>query len=73
MASRPNFVARVASRIARARKLKGVTQEALAERIGTSTRAIQRMESGRQNFTLKFLERVAKALEAEPEKLLGHD
>jgi len=69
--ARKDFVARVAARVAAARRAHGLTQEALAEEIGTSTRALQRLESGKQNCTIRMIARVAKALEMEPEALIA--
>lgn len=46
---------------------KGMTQEALARKIGTRQAAIARLESGRANPTLGFLQKVADALDAELE------
>ena len=43
---------------------KGLTQAALAQKIGTKQSAIARLESGSYNPTLAFLEKVAKALDA---------
>lgn len=41
---------------------KGLTQAALARKIGTKQSAIARLESGNSNPTVKFLEKVASAL-----------
>ncbi|KKU11686.1 MAG: Helix-turn-helix domain protein [Parcubacteria group bacterium GW2011_GWC2_45_7] len=41
---------------------KGLTQAALARKIGTKQSAIARLESGNYNPSLAFLEKVAKAL-----------
>lgn len=46
---------------------KGLTQEALARKVGTKQAAIARLESGRANPTIGFLKRVAGALDAELE------
>ena len=43
---------------------KGMTQAALARKIGTKQSAIARLESGSTNPTLKGLEKVAKALDS---------
>lgn len=49
------------------RQAKGLSQAALAEKVGTKQAAIARLESGRANPTLKFLLKVADALDAEVE------
>jgi DNA-binding XRE family transcriptional regulator len=49
------------------RRAKGLSQAALAEKVGTKQAAIARLESGRANPTLKFLLKVADALDAEVE------
>jgi len=48
----------VISALIEVRLKKGLTQEALAEKIGTKQSAIARVESGRGNPSLKFLERM---------------
>lgn len=42
---------------------KGLTQKQLAEKIGTKQSAISRLEGGRYNPTVSFLNKVARALE----------
>ena len=44
---------------------KGLTQEELAQKIGTKQSAISRLESGSYNPSIAFLRRVAKALNAQ--------
>ncbi len=46
------------------RDQKGLTQAALARKIGTQQSAIARLESGTGNPTLAFLKKIAKALDA---------
>ena len=41
---------------------KGMTQAALARKVGTKQSAIARLESGSYNPSMAFLEKVAKAL-----------
>lgn len=62
---------RVARRIATTRLAKGLTQEALALRLDIATKNLQRVESGRQNLTLRTLEAVAAALGVDAEELLS--
>lgn len=56
-----------AYQIARLRILRGLTQEQLAEKVGTKQPSIARLESGRSTPTLDFLQRVAEALDAQVE------
>jgi predicted transcriptional regulator len=56
-----------AYQIARLRILRGLTQEQLAEKVGTKQPSIARLESGRSTPSLDFLQRVAEALDAEVE------
>ncbi|EKD76733.1 MAG: transcriptional regulator, XRE family [uncultured bacterium] len=44
---------------------KGLTQSALAKKIGTKQSAIARLESGKYNPSLTFLRKVARALDAQ--------
>lgn len=44
---------------------RGLTQAQLAQKIGTKQTAIARLESGAYNPTIKFLNKVAKALDAK--------
>ncbi|OGE80799.1 MAG: hypothetical protein A3H72_00205 [Candidatus Doudnabacteria bacterium RIFCSPLOWO2_02_FULL_48_8] len=44
---------------------KGLTQKQLAKRIGTKQPVISRLEQGNFNPSLKFLGRVAKALDSK--------
>ena len=52
----------VARQLKEARKAQNITQEVLAERIGTKKSNISRLESGRYNPSLDFLIRVAEGL-----------
>ncbi len=52
----------LAIKIAALREQKGLSQQDLAKRMGTSQQAISRIESGQyEGFTLKTLERIAEA------------
>lgn len=55
----------VAHEIIRLRKTRNMSQSLLAAKIGTTQSNIARFEAGHQNFSLHFLEKVAKALESE--------
>lgn len=46
---------------------KGLTQKELAQKIRTKQSAISRLESGHYNFSLAFLRKIAKALNAKLE------
>ena len=42
---------------------KGLSQKELAEKMGTKQSAISRLESGKYNPSIQFLEKLAKALQ----------
>ena len=52
----------VVEQLKSARKAQNVTQEVLAERVGTKKSIISRFESGRYNPSLDFLIKVADSL-----------
>jgi transcriptional regulator with XRE-family HTH domain len=52
------------------RKSAGLTQSAVAERVGLKRTSITNMEKGRQHVQLHQLFRLASALGAQPEELL---
>jgi transcriptional regulator with XRE-family HTH domain len=52
----------VAERIKKIRKVKGLTQDQLAERAGLNRTHLYRLESGRQSMTLRTLKTIADAL-----------
>lgn len=63
----PAFVAALAElepayQVARLRILRGLTQEQLAELVGTKQPSIARLESGASTPTVTFLRKVAAAL-----------
>ncbi len=53
---------RVTKQLAAERMMQQISQEELAEKTGTKKTAISRMESGRQNVTLNYIEQIAEAL-----------
>jgi len=57
---RPRY--EIISAIIEARVKKGLTQEELAKKVGTKQSAIARLESGRANPSVSFLEKLASAL-----------
>jgi len=59
------YKGRIGNLIRDARKHRGLTQAQLAERLGTSQSAINRIEKGQQNLSLEMIARIGKALESE--------
>src|ERR687889_398424 len=57
---------RIGTLVRDARRHRGLTQQQLAERLGTSQSAVARIEQGGQNLTLELLGRLPEALELEP-------
>ena len=51
--------------IARIRSQRGLTQKELADKLGTSQSAINRIEAGKQNVTIEMLARVSDVLNKE--------
>ena len=47
-----------------ARKQRGLTQQELADVLGTSQSAVHRIESGGQNLSLEMINRIATALDS---------
>ena len=56
---------RIGSLVRDARRHRGLTQQQLAGRLGTSQSAIARIEQGGQNLTLELLGRLSTALESD--------
>ena len=56
-----------AYQVARLRLMRGLTQEELAERVGTTQSSIARLENGKRPPSLSFLRRVVEALEGDLE------
>lgn len=55
------------------RTFRKLTQEQLAERVGTNPNMIQYLETGERGLSAKWLRRLAPALETTPGMLLDHD
>ena len=62
MKERSNSSQEVAKQLRDVRKSQGMTQESLAELVGTKKSNISRLESGRYNPSLDFLVKVAGGL-----------
>lgn len=65
-----DLIHRVAERVLRHRKVRGLTQDEVAERLDTHQPAIARIEGGYENLTLRSLARLAWALDCRPEDLI---
>ena len=63
----------VGANIRRLRKAKGLTQEQLAHEAEIAMRYIAGVERGEENPSLKYLVKIAEALEAEPADLLRRE
>ena len=59
----------IGRRIAELRAARGWTQAHFAEVLGIAVPNLQRMEQGRQNFTVRTLVAVARKLGCEPRQL----
>lgn len=59
-----DFSTELAEQLIRLRRYRGVSQQELAESIGTKQAAISRHESGATNISVKTLEAIMKALDA---------
>jgi transcriptional regulator with XRE-family HTH domain len=60
----------VGANIRRLRKAKGLTQEQLAHEAGVAMRYVAGVERAEENPSLKFLVKIAEALDVEPAILL---
>jgi transcriptional regulator with XRE-family HTH domain len=60
----------VGANIRRLRKAKGLTQEQLAHESGVAMRYVAGVERAEENPSLRFLVKLAEALEVEPAQLL---
>ena len=55
------------------RTFRKLTQEQLAEAVGTNANMIQYLETGERGLSAKWLRRLAPALDTTPGMLLDHD
>jgi UDP-N-acetylglucosamine 1-carboxyvinyltransferase len=60
-----DYLSRIGNLIRDARKHRGWTQSELAEVLGTSQSAVNRIERGHQNLSLEMLARIGEALDSE--------
>lgn len=67
-----NLQKQVGARIRELRKEQSLSQEKLAEMIGTSNSYIGYVERGERNITLQTLEKIADALNVEAKELLAY-
>ena len=58
--------------IQKVRKANGLTQDQLAEKIGTSTPWIGHIETGREVPNVKMLEKIARALRVKVKDLIPY-
>lgn len=61
------------NRIKELREARGMTLEALAERVGLSASYVQRLENGERNLSLKHIQSFADALEVGGRDILPED
>jgi transcriptional regulator with XRE-family HTH domain len=59
------------NRINELRRMAGLTQEALANLLGTSKMNVSRYETGKQDLTIDWMRRFAEALGCEPAEILS--
>ncbi|MBA3310987.1 MAG: helix-turn-helix domain-containing protein, partial [Nocardioidaceae bacterium] len=62
---REDYLTRIGTLIRDARKHSGYTQTQLADVLGTSQSAVNRIERGHQNLSLEMLARIGEALDSE--------
>lgn len=55
------------------RKFRHLTQEELAEKVGTTKAVISNLETGARGLSDKWLRRLAPALDTSPGYLMDHD
>lgn len=62
---------RIATRIRLLRSCRGLSQEALAQKAGLSTRHLQKLEASQVNVTIESLSKLANALEVDISQLFA--
>lgn len=63
----------MSNRIREIRKARGLGLADLAQKIGVSMSAMSKLETGHMQVTVKYLEKLAKALDVAPAALLPSD
>lgn len=64
---------RIGQRVRAVRRLRGLTQEELAARIGRSVEAVSALERGKSNSTIEGLDRLAEQLGVPIRDFLDYD
>src|SRR5450756_2820287 len=62
---RGSYLGRIGTLIRDARRHQGLTQNDLADSLGTSQSAVARIEQGKQNLSLEMLARIGQSLDSE--------
>jgi len=62
---RESYLGRIGTLIRDARRHQGLTQNDLADSLGTSQSAVARIEQGKQNLSLEMLARIGQSLDSE--------
>ena len=66
-----DLLTRFAGNVRRLRAKKGLSQKALADKVGISVSYVSMLERGQRSPPLETVEKVAKALSVPPASLLG--
>ena len=65
------YLKKIGETIKKVRKEKGLTQKQIAEKLGVSQQFFSRIESGKENITLKYLVKIASLLGEELKISIG--
>lgn len=68
-----HYAAMAGNGIARLRKLKGLSQDDLAEAIGTTRNALGKLERGDRRLNMDWIEKIAEKMGVEPYEVLITD
>ena len=64
------LIEQVGKRIQEIRKIRGMSQDDLGERLGVTRSFVSKMENGKKKISLEHVEKIAKILNVLPEDLL---